>query len=628
MAFRRTKDVATTPTPHSVVASAARIDLKDLSWNSFKFRDEAWQRELWRLYDLVPEFRFAANWVGSCASRVRIYVAEVDDRGRPGAEVKDDPEVEALSDSLFGGPASKAEALRAIGINLTVGGECYTLAKGGAGSQDDKWMVLSPSELRRITIPDAGGRPSKQVAYEGRDGPGTVGASDILTRVWTPHPRRMKQADCPARACQPVLREIEQLTKYVFAQIDSRLVGAGLLPIPAGMDFPVDDGDSAADTLMMKLAEAGQASLKGEGTAAAVLPIIIEVPTDALGKIGLVNFASDLSEQALDLRKEAIHRFGTGMDMPVEVIQGTGQANHWNMWHIDETGVKVHIEPLMTRICEAVTRTFLEPALRVLGKDPARYTFWFDTSPLTVRPQRLTDALNLFEQNLLSGDAVREAGFFRPDEAPKDDENVKRFIRELMLRDPSLFTIQGVRELAGITTDMLPLELATPPPPPPAPDQGIQSSLPAPMPDQKGITANHPGTIAKAGNPNQISASAWSRDTALLVVAAEAAVLRALELAGGRLLDRQHRSTDYGLPRHQLHARITVNGLTHANQLLAGAWTHIPALVDVCGAPVDAGELQKLLHGYCSLLLVKQRLHEPALLQETIERSGLVDGNA
>lgn len=604
------------PSPRSMVASAAEITLQNTSWNIYKLREEAWQRELWRLYDLVGEFRFAANWVGSCCSRVRIYVAEVDKFGRIGAEVKNKNKISALADTVLGGPASKSEKLRSIGISLVVAGECYVLGIAADDDKNDQWYVVSPSELHRQALP---GTNEEAVLYgDKRLGKTLVQGRDILIRLWTPHPRRMFQADSPSRAATPVLREVEQLTKYVFSQIDSRLVGAGMLPIPNNMEFPSGDGDvGAAESIMRKLAEAGQASLKGEGTAAAVLPVMVEMPIEALDKIKLVRFDSELSGQALDLRKEAISRLALAMDMPPEVLLGTGDTNHWSAWHIEESAVKAHIEPLMTRICEGLTLVYLRNALQRLGEDPDRYTFWYDTSPLTVRPQRLQDTLNLHKEGLVSAQAVLAAGNYLESDAPTEEEDIQRFIRELMLRDPTLWNVPGARELAGITEEMLPADLATPPPPPPPPEQSIEAPGPDPMPTTQGEI---PGA-----QPDAIVASApvpGINDLAV-VVAAESMVRRALELAGGRLLTPSERGRWQNVARHELHTRITVRDEVHAERLLNGAWTHLPALVELLDTDVDRSHLQNALHRYCVTLLTRSAAHDTRLLGEMLHRAGL-----
>jgi hypothetical protein len=634
MAFGRTKDVALSDavTPrrpvNSLVASAIKVSFDDASYNTYRFRDESWQRELWRLYDIVPEFAYAARWVGNCCSQVRIYVANVDKYGRPQQET-DKPKIQALSDSLLGGPADKAEALRSLGINLTVAGEGYVL--GDSSNKRDQWYILSSSEIRRVR----GRNGQWDWAWGDKGMPMKLDlASMMITRVWTPHPARIWCADSPSRSCQPVLRELEQLTKYVFSQIDSRLVGAGLLIIPNNLDFPDDEsGNSAGDSLMIRLATAGAQSMRGEGSAMGVLPHIIEAnPEDIERGFKLVSFASELSKQALELRAEAIRRLGLGMDMPSEVLSGLGESNHWSGWLIDGYGIKVHIEPLMNRICQALTKAYLEPALKIMGEDPARFTFAYDTSGLSVRPQRLQDALNLYEKNIINAEAVRTAGFFKESDAQDVDESAEVFLREVILRDPQLMQNQAIREAAGIPEELVPQDSMVVPtpggtmggsgaPPPPPPPTGIQSELPPPIPD----TLGQAGAPPAPPGPGAVTASVGVNQMALIVLA-EATVHRALELAGKRLLDRQNRNQFPDVPHFDLHTRIRVLDQVHATKLLAGAWDQLPNVCAVLGAGVDVVRLQESLTSYCNTLLIQSYPHEARALMTHLQRTGLVSG--
>src|SRR5688500_13593635 len=99
---RRGHETPQDPQRNSLVASAARIKLDGQGWKSYKFGDDTWQTEAWRLYDIIGELRFIANWVGSALSRVRIYVAEVDKNGRVQQETEKE-KVASLADTLFGG---------------------------------------------------------------------------------------------------------------------------------------------------------------------------------------------------------------------------------------------------------------------------------------------------------------------------------------------------------------------------------------------------------------------------------------------------------------------------------------------------------------------------------------------
>lgn len=631
--FRRTPQV--TPPPHeaasSLVASAARVNLEGQSWRTYRFGNDEWQSEAWRLYDIVGELRFAANWVGSACSRVRIYVADVDKNGRVQQE-STDPKVAAIADTVLGGPSSKAEALRLAGINLTVAGDFYIVGRGAKNDDDpDKWFIVSCSELRRW-----GGN----IAYIYPDGSKEYldPNSDLVIRVWTPHPRRNIWADSPTRAALPMLWEIERLTRYVFAQIDSRLVSAGLLPIPQEISFPDDDSDedgrlTGAEGLTTKLLRTGSASLKGEGTAAGVVPTIMEVPLDALGKIQLVNFASELSRQALDLRQEAVRRFALAMDMAPEILLGTGDVSHWGAWHVSAENVKVHIEPIMTRICEALSMTYLTPALKAIKKDPDRYTFSYDTAPLVVRPQRLQDTLNLQEKGIVSNEAVLIAGDYKLTDAPSDEEDLKRFTRELMLRDPNLFQIAKLREVAGYTQAILPADtVVTPqsngagPAPPPAPPTGIQETVPPPMPVNSTAANALAGPGQNASTPVEArTASASVPSPITTFVVANAVALRALEVAGKRLLDPTTRGQYPDTPPHQLHTKIKVKGVVHAQTLLRGVWDHLSVLTDNLSMTVDTNALRNVLESYCTLTLASGAEHDANALGEALRTRGFLD---
>lgn len=619
------------PVPNSLVASAARIKLDSAGWNAYRFGDDSWQSEAWRLYDTVGELRFAANWIGSCCSRVRIYVAEVDKNGRVQQEVDADkqPKIAALADTLFGGPTSKAEALRMLGINLTVVGDAYIVGKGGDDASADQWYVVSCSEIKRM------GRGESMyygfIDDRGRLLPGPENRlnpdSDIIIRVWTPHPRRNLWADSPTRGAMPMLWEIERLTKFVFAQIDSRLVSAGIAWIPKEASFPTIDGDmTGAEALTDILVKAAALSRKGEDTAAGVVPMFVELPTEALGKVQLTQFTSELSQQARELREEALSRFATAMDMPPEILKGTGDTNHWSSWHVEESAVKVHIEPLMSRLCDALTTAYLKAALKSIGKDPDRYIFWYDTAPLTVRPQKLQDTHNLYKDGIVGKQTVILAGDYKLSDLPTDEEDLQRFTRELMLRDPNLMQIPAIRKIAGYTDELLPPEtVVTPPgapgagpPPPPAPPTGIQQTTPPPLP--QGSTAE--GAPAEIAPP--VVASTSVPKWASVFVVADAAVLRALELAGKRMLDARTRNQFPDTPPYELHTRIPVRGADRVPRLLHGAWDHLSALSGHLDLSIDTNALQNVLDGYCTELLLSGRPHQTHLLGERLRERSLV----
>jgi hypothetical protein len=435
----------------------------------------------------------------------------------------------------------------------------------------------------------------------------------------------------------PMLWEIERLTRYVFAQIDSRLVSAGLMPIPAELSFPdVDPNLSGSEALTERLLRTGSASLKGEGTAAGVVPTFVEVPMDAMGKFQLLQFTSELSQQAMELRTEALRRFALAMDIDPSILSGAGEANHWGAWQIMEGQIKVHIEPLMNRICDALTQAYLMPALKTIKEDPDRYVLTYDTAPLTVRPERLKDTREMYDAGLVGRETVILAGDYKLSDIPDDEEDLRRFTRELMLRDPNLFQIPAVRKVAGYTEEVLPAATVvapapgTPgagPPPPPAPPTGISPTAGPPIPAET-EAQNAPGgppAIPSGSPPNAITASTSDPDARAVVNAtmfavANAAVVRALEVAGKRLLDRHQRGNWPGVAPHDLHTRIRVNGTDHAERLLNGAWDHLAVLADHLG--IQTGNLQETLNQYCYSLMCQSEPHQSKTLVQVLRSKG------
>jgi hypothetical protein len=632
-----TKEIATRK-PRSIVASAALMKMDGQGWRTYKFGDSDWQQDAWRLYDVIGELRFVANWMGSALSNVRLYVAEVDKNGRIQKEVEADkkPKIAALADNLFGSPAAKKEALRLLGINLTIAGDAFVVGTGSQDSGSDSWRVFSVSELRRrgnslyYTNPDDGLKEAIDTV------------NSIIFRVWTPHPRRVIQADAPTRSALPILFEIERLTRFVFAQIDSRIASAGVVFLPQEASFPDDDDNelqlTGAEAFTDHFTRTAASSLKGDGTAAGVVPLAMELPADLLGKVQYLTFASELSQQARELRSEALKRFSFSMDIDPSILNGVGSANHWGAWQVTEGQIKIHIEPMATRIADAFTSAFLVPALKVLKEDPSRYAFAIDTAPLTIRPQRLKDTMDMYKEGHVSRETVLIEGDYKKSDLPTEEEDLKRFTRELMLRDPNLFANPAVRKAAGYTEDILPeatqiqAKGAGPggagPPPPPAPPTGIMNHAPDMLPSAT-EAQNAPGgppAVPSGAPPSGVVASASVPSAVTTFVVANAAVLRALEISGKRLLDAKSRGQFPDTRPHELHTVIPVKGVDHARKIMTGSLDHLATLGDHFEMSITADSLAEALNLYCLTLLVRGEPHAAPRLGEWLMAQGLLDG--
>jgi hypothetical protein len=455
---RRDADPRPAVTPlASLVASAKRLASKTMK----RSRPERWQAEAWAMYDEVGELRFVANALASAGSGARLFAAKL----VPGAVEPepyaapdpDDPDApppdpngataSEIVESLGGNILGRAELLRRMILHLFVPGDSFLLGLPPGVIDDDAPTDADvPPDLG--ILPSAGGEltlselswhtlSTTEVTVRGDRVVVNVGGSSvevddadvILVRVWRPHPNRWWQADSPVRANLPVLRELVGLTKHVSATIDSRLAGAGLLPLPQSTQVAgaahdgQTDAEPAADAFVDALMDAMVTPIENRDAAAAVVPLVITVPDDVIGKIAPVHFHTPFDAASKELRDEAIRRLALGLDAPPEVLLGLGSSNHWSAWQIDEATTKTHISPLLALICDALTTEYLWPALAEAGVDnPRDWVVWFDTDELTLRPNRTGDAVLLHDRGAISDAALRrESGFDEADAPERDD---------------------------------------------------------------------------------------------------------------------------------------------------------------------------------------------------------------
>lgn len=600
---RKTAAPAPAPEPVSVIASAVRVTASNADWSMYRFTDEAWQTEGWRFYDFTPELHNTADYIGAACSLIRIYVEGLDENQKSLGEVVDDPQIASLADSLFGGPQSKKEILRGLGISLTVAGETYIIGRAARNGRGDKWAVAAPSQVRplgdgKVTLNMGTGH------WEELDP-----NRDIIIRVWTPHPARFTFADSPTRGVLVALRQMEQLVKFLASQLVSRIATASILPMPTEIDFPATDTHPGGyEGLKQQLYEVITTNLSGAGTAAMVAPILLPMPSEALAAMPEkpIQFESPLSQQAIDLRKELRETIAVGLNVPMDISLGGREMNHWSIWWANEEFIIKTVAPIMGRICEALTEAYLVPALEFLGKDPSRYTYNFDTAPLANSANRLQDAMNMYEKGLLSASAVRAAGAFNEVDAPDEEEAGVTFVKDVILRDPTLFQSEGVREYIRIEIDDFLPELTTPPPPPPVPERAIEAG-PA------------------GSNPGQPSAEELGLVSSVLPVpsaalaASDVLVLRALELAGKRMLTPALRKVWPNATLHELHTKVKVEQ-GQADRLLEGAWNQAPYALD--GLNADVSGLTAALDIYARGLLTKSIKHDRSTLAAFLGERG------
>lgn len=424
---------------------------------------QAWQDEAWEHYDLVGELRFAANAIAGAMGQARLYVGRIEDDADVPVEIEHGPaaQVFAWFGSSHGG---RQDLVRRMGVQLFVAGDGWvvgvppetlddsmpagTIPPLGRGLADLAWLVLSVQEVAVR---------NRQVELRLGDRVRVVDEQDaVLIRVWRPHPRRWWEADSPVRSSLPVLRELVGLTKHISASIDSRLAGAGMLVLPqsvstVGRIGDTPDSDPESDPFLADLMDAMLTPIKDRDAASAVVPMVVKVPDEVASQIGqsnLITFSTPFDEEAKTLRDESIRRLGLGLDLAPEILLGMGSINHWGAWLVEEQNVRTHVEPPLAMVCQAVTDTFLRPALREAGvTDAESYAVWYDPQQLTMRPDRSGQATALYDRGAISQEALRRWSGFDDVDAPDDVDPAVSLVLDAVRESPGLLADPGVDSL-------------------------------------------------------------------------------------------------------------------------------------------------------------------------------------
>ncbi|MFF4147295.1 hypothetical protein ACFY0A_39705 [Streptomyces sp. NPDC001698] len=341
-----------------LTAAASRYAERKVSLGSKGNTDTGWQNRAWQLYHMVPEVRFAASYVGNAMSGATLFAGRRADDGTI-ERAPDDHRASQIVQQIAGGPDGQAKLLGAFGKHLTVPGEGWIVIRPNsevlspdAPEDGHDWRVLSTREVRQQSGKLTAEIDGNDVAIPAGDEDRLDPDAPVALRVWEPDPERAIEADSPVRSSIDLLEELLLLNSAVKAIARSRLTGRGILLVPKGTRFPTQptQGD-AEDDLIEILMQVAETAIREPESAAATVPIVLEVPAESIADFKLLTFESNFDELALKLREEAIKRFATGLEIPAEILLGLGDGNHWctlpTVQIMTQSGWKTHdqLEP-------------------------------------------------------------------------------------------------------------------------------------------------------------------------------------------------------------------------------------------------------------------------------------------
>lgn len=567
----------------SLTASAAQVDLGDRTEaERVKKWRQGWQEDAWAYRDSVPELgyamRFIANSVGRMRLFIGVYVNPEDEQPTPLKDSGLPPKIQAICEDalarLGGSRLAVTALLKPLSENWEVSGECWLVGIEDPDTHLETWGIYSTDELQvrdglYWIIDEPGAQINDKTAT--KLDPGT----SFVVRMWNPHPRWRKLADCPMRQLLDVCEELMILSRDIRAAGRSRLAGNGILKVPTGLtiggaDDAQAEGNETEDPFMRELTDAMTAPIQDEGVASAVVPIVVRGEAELLKAMEHLPISRPVDATSAKTRDELRGRIATGLDLPNQVIEGTADLNHWSAWQVDDNTFRHHLEPKVISYVDALTvgylRTVLEGQLDV--DTIQKIVMWYDPTELVTHPDRSADARDLWDRNILSDEGLLLACGWTEKDKPSAEEFMVRLIAHTKTWDPGLVAaiIHRIDPSLPVTVPPgeVPVKAPGPAPTPdnePEPDQPTQGAPPEPGNQPKssappaaararpGSMQSRPATgylaptVTAGGVAPKVVNHGLSRklvdiDRSLrdrMTVAAEATLVKQLERAGARL---------------------------------------------------------------------------------------------
>lgn len=582
----------------SVTAAARRVDLSNREEVRREGRraQQQWQKRAWGYFDDVPEVKYTVGYFGNLVAKLVLFAAvddPTDDRTSPiplldvlSARLSADGDeriraliseeylpTELISAAIrelsalrcdYGG---QPEILRRLNMNLEVVGEAWIYGRAprnapvpptGWDSADLEWDVKSIDEVEFDQDGHAKIKCSPSDAGE------LVAEGDELFRVWQRHARWSDLADCAMRGVIGECETLVVLEGQVRAESRSRRP-AGILTIPneitVGPSDPVIDEteEPTEDPVMKAIDDAYSTAAEDPDDVSTVAPLVLRGPSEAL--TGVRHVATPrTSDETLSTRiEQRVTRIARGMNMPVEVALGHQETTYANAEQVDQNIYDDHVDPRALLLVDAISCGYLRPRLLARGFPEelvARIITWYDPSTLVRQPDTEANALEVWERGLITDETARRALGYGEDDAPTTEEILAR----TGLRR-GILTAELTQALIEIGGTPIPVKLP--------PTQGTPSAAPPGMAvllaERLGI---EPGDVAHAlaagaarRSPRPLPARVIEavavpvvassspsagrrlvdidRDLrARLLVLADRAMARVLELAGNRVANR------------------------------------------------------------------------------------------
>lgn len=543
-------------------ASGQRIDLSSRdSGARIAATRQGWQTDAWDYFTRIGELSYALRLLSRSVAKVRFYAAEI--RQYPDDPVELSGDEHDLDKKLAANAVSELARLpldddgvdgflATLTLNLLVAGEAWI--HGYEQDGEEQWTIRSVSEITShgdkvmlSELPTHSALGQRQIR---------AGEEELL-RCWVRNPRYGQLATSPLLSALDIMEGIVLDGREARAAAQSRIAANGILLVPDSLSLvkvrqeseDMEEESVRDDSFMGDLEEMMVAPISNEGHAGAIVPVVIRGESEALKEVRHLRLDRADPEKLTERINSGVMRLLKSLDIQPEQVEGVGSTNHWSGWLSESKDVKQQVEPWSSTIAGCLTKAFLRPAVLSMDHEPdevARVAVWRDISGLVENPNRGQDARDAHAAMVIKDATLRRALSFNDDDAPDEDEIERRIAAKAGLDQD---TWRQIRSLAGrlrsgsgqVINGEVAREL------PVGSGDGANPARPGDViPDQPIPRQQEPGQMVAAANGNSVlgwrvdveAARALADiDAALadrIITAADAAISRAIERAGGR----------------------------------------------------------------------------------------------
>ncbi len=421
------RPAVTAPAPRAQLQAAGRQiqPTGDEARHALALR-EGWQTLAWDYYDAVGEVKHAVNYKADAVRQCPLFAGRIDENGEI-VPSESPAAVDSLA-RLAGPSGSHAEIMREGSIHLDVPGACWLVGLAARPGMAERWFIASLAEIEmsagRVTVndPDTG----KKVPLRAGDDTPMGEQPDFWAKLWRRHPRKSHEADSAVRGVLAICEEMLILDRAMRSLARSRIAMGKILYVPNDVSFgPVDPSldETEGDQFNRQMLEVFTTPIQDEGSASAVAPAVLRGPrTDKGSQIEVISIDREEHRLLQDRARWVMTRLAQGLSVPVEVVTGLGQANHWGAGQIELQAFRQYIAPMAELLVESLTVAYHHPTLRAAGmadEDIAREVIWYSDDDFGESSQDATEGYRL---GLISGDAWRRVKNYGPEDAPLPSE--------------------------------------------------------------------------------------------------------------------------------------------------------------------------------------------------------------